>query len=393
LQAAARIQAGALTGGSLEALAHELGIGSRQLRRVTKQFLGATPVELAQTQRLLLAKQLLTETCLPVIDVALASGFSSLRRFNALVRSSYGLTPRMMRRKTGRDTAGAPLALMLAYRPPLAWRELLAFLAARAIPGVESVVDDCYMRTVRIGPHTGWVAVRPLSDRAALKVEVALSLLKCLPEVMSRLRHLFDLNARPDVIARSLSSDTQLRTAVRRRPGLRVPGAFDGFEIAARAVLGQQTSVRAATTMAGRWADRFGEPIETPFARLTRTTPTAAVVAGASATQMTKLGLTSRRAAALVELARVADRGAVSLQPDSAPEKAIAALCAIDGIGDWTAQYIAMRALRWPDAFPAGDLVLKRRLGGSERAARAAAEGWRPWRAYGALHTWMMNTD
>jgi len=393
LRAAARIEAGALATGSLDTLAGELGISSRQLRRVTREFLGATPVELAQTHRLLLAKQLLTETRLPVIDVALASGFSSLRRFNALFRDSYGLAPRGLRRKLGREVAGEPLTLTLAYRPPLAWRELLGFLAARAIPGVELVSGDAYLRTVAIGKHQGWVKVEPRRDRPTLAVELSRSLLPCLAEVMARLRNLFDLNARPDVIASCLARDAHLRAAVRRLPGLRVPGGFDGFEVAVRAILGQQTSVRAATTFAGRLARSFGTAIETPLPSLCRLTPSARALAAATPAELAAIGITARRAETLAELARAIDARRLTLAPGVPPEETVAALCAIPGIGDWTAQYIAMRALRWPDAFPAADLLLKRRLGdGSERKARLAAERWRPWRAYGALYVWTMHT-
>ncbi|HEY4309801.1 MAG TPA: AlkA N-terminal domain-containing protein [Pirellulales bacterium] len=393
-RAAARIQAGALTGGSLELLADELGVSSRQLRRVTKQFLGASPVELAQTQRLLLAKQLLTETRLPVIDVALASGFSSVRRFNALVRSSYGMTPRNMRRKNGNDVTGEPLTLTLAYRPPLAWREMLDFLALRAIPGVEQVIDDSYLRTVSIGRDRGWVRVRPRHDRATLIVDVAPSLLRSLPEIIVRLRGLFDLNARPDVIAALLAKDARLRAAVRRHPGLRVPGGFDEFEVAVRAVVGQQNSVRAATTISGRLAATFGDSIETPFTGVNRLTPTAETLVSAAPARLAGLGLTSRRAQSIVALAKVVADRRLTLAAGVPPEETIVALAEVAGIGDWTAQYIAMRALRWPDAFPAGDLILKRFLGdGSERRARLAAEAWRPWRAYGAMYAWMMRTS
>ena len=388
--AAARIEAGALSAdGGLEGLAAELGIGTRQLRRVTKQYLGVSPVEIAQTHRLLMAKQLLTETRLPMIDVALVSGFSSVRRFNALFRDHYRLTPRGLRRNENGRVDGEPLRLSLAYRPPLAWRELLAFLAP-AIPGVELVDGAAYLRTVALGEQTGWVRVEPRRNRATLVVEVSSSLLRRLPEVMAGLRNLFDLTARPDIIAATLVKDVRLRSAVRRRPGLRVPGAFDGFELAVRAILGQQMSVRTATTLAGRLAAKFGTSIETPFHELHRLTPSAAALADASAAQIARIGMPARRAQTLCDLARAVERRQVSLVPGAAPLDCIERLLTIAGIGDWTAQYVAMRALRWPDAFPAGDLALKRWLGGSEKRARDAAEAWRPWRAYGAMHSWMM---
>jgi AraC family transcriptional regulator of adaptative response / DNA-3-methyladenine glycosylase II len=391
-RAAARIQAGALTGGSLETLADELGVSSRQLRRITQQHLGASPVELAQTHRLLLAKQLLTETRLPVIDVAMASGFSSVRRFNALVRSAYGMTPLSMRRKKGEEVTGEPLTVTLAYRPPLAWSEMLAYLAGRAIPGVELVEGDAYLRTIALGRDRGWVRVRPRYDRNVLSVEVAPSLLRRLPEVIVRLRNLFDLNARPDVIAAALARDNNMRTAVRKCPGLRVPGGFSEFEVAVRAIVGQQNSIRAATTIAGRLVESFGESFVTPHAALNRLTPTAEILASVTPKRLGTLGLTARRCDSIVALAMAVADQRIALFCGAPPEETVGALVEVSGIGDWTAQYVAMRALRWPDAFPAGDLVLRRFLGGGNtQRARETAEAWRPWRAYGAMHVWHMS--
>ncbi len=226
---------------------------------------------------------------------------------------------------------------------------------------------------MRIGEQSGWIRVRPQRDCAALAVEVAPSLLRCLPEVMVRLRNLFDLDARPDVIAAALAKDDRLRPAVRRRPGLRIPGGFAEFEVAVRAIIGQQNSVRAATTIAGRLAAAFGENIATPIAVLDRLTPTAERLADVTPARLAGIGLTSRRASSIVELAKTVAGRRLSLDATAAPEETIAALSEVAGIGDWTAQYIAMRALHWPDAFPAGDLVLKRFLGnGNERRARRA---------------------
>jgi AraC family transcriptional regulator of adaptative response / DNA-3-methyladenine glycosylase II len=250
---AARIEAGGLDdGGGLEALAAEFGRSSRQLRRAVRQELGVSPVDLAQTHRLLLAKQLLTETRLPVIQVALASGFASVRRFNALFRSHYRLTPSRLRRATGSGAGEESIRLRLAYRPPLAWSELLGFLADRALPGVECVTGSSYLRTAALGKHRGWLRVEPEDGRDALGVELSMSLVPVLPPLLARLRNLFDLTARPDVIVSHLGGDARIGPAVRRCPGLRVPGAFHGFELAVRAVIGQQVSVRAATTVAGR---------------------------------------------------------------------------------------------------------------------------------------------
>ncbi len=260
---------------------------ARQLRRVVQREFGVSPVELAQTQRLLLAKQLLTESDLPIIQVAFASGFESVRRFNALFRSHYGLTPSRMRRASPTSHAGGCIRLTLAYRPPLAWQVLMRFLAGRAMEGVEWVGDQCYSRTVAVGNLQGWLRVAPVAGRDMLSVELATSLMPALPEILARLKNLFDLSARPDVIANHLSADSRLARIVTRCPGLRVPGAFFGFELAIRAILGQRISVRAATTLAGRLADRFGEPTETPVPGLTRLSPTPARLASANEADLT----------------------------------------------------------------------------------------------------------
>ncbi len=388
--AARRIEAGALNnGGSLERLAHELGLGTRQLRRVVQHEFGVSPIELAQTQRLLLAKQLLSESTLPITQVAFASGFESVRRFNALFRSHYRLTPSRMRRAAATSQANACIKLTLAYRPPLAWATLMRFLAGRSTAGVETVVDDIYSRTVAIGGHRGWLRVQPTGQRNTLAVELATALMPALPEILARLKNLFDLSARPDVIAAHLSVDSRLASVVARCPGLRVPGAFDGFELAIRAILGQRISVRAATTLAGRLADRFGELLETPVPRLTRLSPTPEQLAAAEETDLTALGITRARAATIRALSRAVAAREIDLEPGPDPEAVVAKLHAVQGIGDWTAQYIAMRALRWPNAFPAGDLGLLKAWGGtSVQHLRHTSEAWRPWRAYAAIYLW-----
>jgi AraC family transcriptional regulator of adaptative response / DNA-3-methyladenine glycosylase II len=387
---AARIEAGALNdNGGVESLAGEFGLSSRQLRRVVRQELGVSPVQLAQTHRLLLAKQLLGESHLRIIDVAFASGFGSVRRFNALFRSHYGLSPAEVRRTARPAPAGTGVRLTLAYRPPLAWDELLGFLAARAIAGVECAAAGRYWRTARVAGHRGWLAVAAAAGRNALAVEFPATLVPVIPALLARVRHLFDLNARPDVIAAHLACDTRLGPTVRQCPGLRVPGAFDGFEMAVRAVLGQQISVRAAQTLAGRFAAALGEAIETPLAGLDRVTPTPERIADAGPGVLSALGVTRARADCLRTLARAVADGRVRLEPGPDPVAALGRLQELPGIGPWTAQYIAMRALRWPDAFPDGDLGLLRAAGEtSARRLRAAAEAWRPWRAYAAIHLW-----
>jgi AraC family transcriptional regulator of adaptative response / DNA-3-methyladenine glycosylase II len=388
--AAARIEAGELgNGGSLEDLAAGLDVSSRQLRRAFAKELGVSPVELAQTNRLLLAKRLIAETQLPLTQVAFAAGFESVRRFNALFRSHYRLTPSTLRRSSTKPVASDCLRLLLAYRPPMDWNALLGFLAARAIPGVEQVTDDTYSRTVGIGERRGWLSVSAVANRHLLAVDLSTALAPSLPAILSRLRNLFDLDARPDVIAGHLAQEPLLATGVATRPGLRVPGAFDSFELAMRAILGQQVTVRGATTLAGRFAERFGEAIDTPLPALNRITPKAQAIAAARSSTLCGIGLPAARAESLRNLARVIARGEVDLEPGVDPTMLIRRLMDLPGIGPWTAEYIAMRALHWPDAFPAGDLGLMKATGmKSAKLLERAAERWRPWRAYAAMHLW-----
>lgn len=393
-RAVARIEAGALNERSVDDLAAELGVGPRHLRRAIQAELGISPVALAQSRRLALAKQLLQDSTLPITEVAYAAGFASLRRFHAAFRARFGVPPTALRRR--QEGADDHVALRLDYRPPLDWEALLRFLAARAAPGVESVRDGTYRRTVAIGGRRGVIAVRPDGEGAALRVEVSLSLAGALFPLAARLRRLFDLDARPDVIAACLGQSPVLAPLLRARPGLRVPGAMDGFEAAARAIVGQQVSVRAATTIWGRLVAALGERIETGETgetALRLLAPTAEAVLGAGAGALRAVGLTAARAEALLHLSRAVAEGGLRLASgpgaDEDPEETVRRLIALPGIGDWTANYIALRALGWPDALPAGDLVLRQALGvGSAAQVRALAEPWRPWRAYATLHLW-----
>lgn len=371
--AAARIEAGSER--SLESLARELGVTSRHLRRVLGKELGVSPVELAQSKRIGLAKQLLHDTALPIADVAFASGFRSVRRFNALFRDRFGRPPSEVRKSHGVD-AYAGIVLRLDYRPPLDWESLLAFLAARAIPGVEHVAQNTYHRTIRHAAKKGFVSVRPDPSRSALRAEVSLSLASVLLPVKAGLRALFDLDAHPAAVAEHLGRDRRLRSLVRQRPGLRLPGAFDGFEVAVRAILGQQVTVKGASTLAGRFAEALGTPIETPHAELRVLFPDARTVS----TSAFSVGVPRVRVEAIRALARAVVCGRVTLAPHSNVETSMERLLELPGIGPWTAQYVAMRALHWPDAYPEGDLVLRR--------ADHDSETWRPWRAYGAMHVW-----
>jgi AraC family transcriptional regulator of adaptative response / DNA-3-methyladenine glycosylase II len=389
-----RIDEGMLDGGAgLEEIAREFGWSSRQIRRVMQRQLGVSPMELVLTRRLLLAKQLLTETTLPITEVAFASGFLSLRRFNDAFSGRYGMPPTRFR-KAADDASGpalpaATLTLQLAYRPPFDWPALLGFLGRRALKGVEMIDGESYARTVRLGAATGWVRVRHAPARRTLELELTRSLMPVLPALLGRLRHLFDLAARPDVIAQHLGEDPLLAGAVAAHPGLRVPGAFDGFELAVRAILGQQVTVAAATTIAGRFATHFGEPIATPVPGLERLSPTAAGVARAGVDEIAALGIVAARARSILAVAEAVLSGGLRLEPGADPTATVARLTALPGIGPWTAQYMAMRALRWPDAFPREDVALRNALGGIGAAeAEARAERWRPWRSYAAMHLW-----
>jgi len=381
--AVAGIEEHALSGARVDDLAASLGVSDRHLRRAMSAELGVSPIELAQTQRLLLAKRLLDETPLRQTEIAFASGFASVRRFNALFKARYGLCPRALR---GRTAQSEVLRCRLEFRPPLAWPNLLAYLGARAIAGVEAVDATHYRRTVAMGAHRGWVAASLDARQNALCIELSRSLAPVIAAVLARLKDLFDLGAAPDAVGAHLSRDPALAALVRRIPGLRVPGAFDGFETAARIVLGQHVSVRAASTLAARLAQACGEPIATPYAALRLLTPTATRLAAASAAQLTGLGIVETRARALILLARQITLGRIRTAYIVDVDRAVDELQCLRGFGPWTAQMIAMRVWRSPDAFPSGDLALRRAAGAGSVDIRAAA--WRPWRAYAAHYLW-----
>ncbi|HTQ73706.1 MAG TPA: AlkA N-terminal domain-containing protein [Burkholderiales bacterium] len=370
----------------LESVAARLGVTDRHLRRAFGAEFGVSPVEFAQTQRLLLAKRLLTDTALPVTEVAFASGFRSVRRFNALFRERYRLKPgslRVHRVETGPDA----LNFELSFRPPFDWPAVSAFLGARAIAGVEALEDGRYRRTARIESdgkeHAGWVSVGLSPEKPTLRIAVSASLVKVLPPVLSRVKALMDLACNPAEVGEALGA------LARPHPGLRVPGAFDGFEIAVRAILGQQVSVAGARTLAGRFAAQFGDPVTTPFDSLTTLFPAAQRVAGIPAGRIARIGMPLARARTIVALARAVADGRLALVPNADVDATLETLRALTGIGEWTAQYIAMRALSWPDAFPHTDLGVMKALGesGAKRVLEAG-EAWRPWRAYAVMHLW-----
>jgi AraC family transcriptional regulator, regulatory protein of adaptative response / DNA-3-methyladenine glycosylase II len=395
-RAAAEIDSGSLDEHSVEALAMTLGVSSRHLRRAMEAELGVSPIEYAQTRRLALAKQLLHDTTLPLTDVAFAAGFGSVRRFNALFKKTFARAPSEVRRtRLARANEGASdaIILRLEYRPPLAWESLLAFLRGRAIPGVERIEGGGYRRTVRVGSHVGWLSVRHADGEApVLLASVSTSLVPRLTTIVARLRALFDLDAQPHVITEHLRRDVLLRPLLARAPGLRLPGAFDPFEMAVRAVLGQQVSVKGATTLCGRLVDAFGTPVALGDGApegLRAVFPTAAELARVPLAKLRTIGLPEARAATILGLASNVSMGHIDLSGGIPPETSIEALESLPGIGPWTAHYLAMRALRWPDAFVAGDLGVRKALGMiSSRAAEERAEPWRPWRAYAVMLLW-----
>ncbi len=386
-----RLQARGMMDAEVADLVAMSGFSARHLRRQFMEECGLSPVAMLQTRRLLFAKQLLQDTTLPVTDVAFSAGFRSLRRFNALFKERYDLTPTALR--GSRPAAEDTVALRLDYRPPLCWPAMLAYLRYRLTPGMDLIEGESYLRTIRIGSHSGWMRLGPGERPNTLVAVVPTSLVPVLAEVLARTRQLCDLDAHPGEIDAVLGADPILHSYVRGRPGLRVPGAWTPFELASRTILGQQVSVAGANTLMGRLAQRFGESIVTPWPELRITTATAEAVAEAGIDELARIGMPGKRAEALRHVAQAIASGGLALQPGGDAAAAMAALKALPGIGEWTAQYLAMRAMRHPDAFPAGDLGLRKALAGErmpgERETLAIAEAWRPWRSYAALHLWL----
>ena len=374
-------------------IAARMGVSDRHLRRIFEQQFGVSPLQYLQTRRLLAAKQLIADTQLPMAQVALASGFASVRRFNAAFVAHYGLNPSALRRAgaSGEPDAGRTVTVRLGYRPPYDAASMLGFLSKRALRGVECAGDDAsgafFARTLRVThgsrSSAGWMRLRFDPAREQVLLSVGDSLAGVLPIVINRVRALLDLDADPMVV------NTVLHDAFPHGDGLRVPGTVDGFELAVRAVLGQQITVAGARTMGSRLVEAFGEPVATPVDGLDRLFPTPAAIAAASGDALGRLGIVKQRQAALQALAREVSQGRLALHAGADVPGTLAALQALPGIGDWTAQYIAMRALRWPDAFPAGDVALQKALGVSTaRAAAEASLAWRPWRGYAVLRAW-----
>ncbi|MBO0719864.1 MAG: helix-turn-helix domain-containing protein [Blastocatellia bacterium] len=392
-RALALIEAGALDSGGSERLAERLGVGERQLRRLFRQHLGASPIAVAQTRRVLLAKQLIHETQLPMAEVALAAGFGSVRRFNETFQQLFGRPPGELRRNNANSDSKDGVALKLPYRPPYDWDFIISFLAARAIAGVEVVSARGYARTIEMNGARGTIHVEP-GDGAWLDATIRFPRLEALPAIIARIRRLFDLSADPLTIASHLAEDPLLAPLVEARPGMRVPGAWDGFELAVRAILGQQISVPAATRLLGKLVSAYGSRLaegQPEVEGLTHLFPRPERLAPLD---LAKLGMPRSRAAALSGLATAVAADQEIFAPHRSLADAIEGLQSLSGVGEWTAHYIAMRELREPDAFPAADIGLLRAMADDRgrrptpRQLLVRSECWRPWRAYAALHLW-----
>ena len=376
----------------VQALAERMGVGARHLRRILHTHLGVTPSQYRQTQRLLRAKQLLTDTRLPMVQVATLSGFSSTRQFNRAFALHYQLKPTQCRRS---GTLPAPTRIRLSYRPPFDHAAMMHFWRQRAVPGLEwceakTPGGESFSRVVTLevpgGICHGWVSLQFEPTVHQVVVHISDNFWPHLSLCLMRLRWALDLNADP------LSMEATLKTDFPNGGGIRVPGAWNGFELAVRAVLGQQVSVAAARTYAKRLVHTLGTPVTTPWAELTHAFPTPAQVLAASTNQLGELGIVKQRQKALHALAQAVSAG-LDLNPGPHVAGRVQALMGLPGIGAWTAQYIAMRAMCWPDAFPAGDLVVQQRLGvraapNPARAASECAQRWQPWRSYAVLRLW-----
>ena len=385
------INDGALDDSSVSEFAARVGVGARHLDRLFTQHVGASPLAVAQTRRLHFAKRLIDESHLPMTEIALAAGFGSLRRFNDAFRKAYQRAPRDLRRERREPparSAGDEVSLALSYRPPYDWPHLRDFFALRATPGVERVEEDSYARLIRTDAGHAVIEVRPLPGKDALQLRVRGAPAATLFQIATTARRVFDLAADPSLLATTFEADPLLRPLVRRSPGIRIPGTWDAFECAVRAVLGQQVTVAAARTLAGRLVARVGEPVTTAVPGLDRLFPTPQALAAAN---LDGLGLTGARIGALRALAGAVVAGQVAF--DRPAEQVIASLVALPGYGEWTAQYIALRALGEPDAFLSADLIVRRMAAGGGTALTVKeldrrAEAWRPWRGYAVMHLW-----
>ena len=387
------ISDGILDESGVDDLAGRLGIGGRQLRRLFVEHLGASPLAIAKARRVHFARSLLDQTDLSAADVAFSAGFGSVRQFNHAMRATFGCTPTQLRRRRRRraEFADSGLELRLPYRPPLDAEAVLRFLAGRAIPGVEVVAGGRYVRSIESDGVPGILELVPDTDAGHVLLRLQLERHDGLIAIVDRARRIFDLGADPRIIAEHLSADPMLRPMVTAAPGLRVPGAWDPFEVAVRAVLGQQISVVAATKLSGRLVAAFGTRLDNPRDdEIAYLFPRPEVLAGAD---LASLGMTRSQARAINGLASEVAAGSLELDSTRGLDEAVDRLCRIDGIGPWTAHYIAMRAFGEPDAFPASDLGLRKAASGdgipvAADRLEALSETWRPWRAYAAMHLW-----
>jgi AraC family transcriptional regulator of adaptative response / DNA-3-methyladenine glycosylase II len=371
----------------MEGLADRLGVGSRHLRRLFIQHLGAPPSTVAQTYRLHFAKRLIDETRLSMTNVALASGFGCVRRFNAAIRKTYNRTPTQIRRLTQLRTIQPENQYLfhLRFRPPYHWKGMLAFLAARATPGVEAADLTSYRRSIGLNGCHGYFEVSLNAGHNALAVGVQIADARSLYLIIERIRSMFDLNADWGAIAQGLEAEPELAPQIRAEPGLRVPGCWDGFELTTRAILGEQSTTKGAIALAGRVARTFGQPIS-DAGTLTHLFPTPEVLADA---KLAGLGVGEKRARTIRVLARAVCDGQISFERIVDTDAFLAQLRAIPGISSWTAQYVAMRALGEPDAFPATGRGLLRPLGlRTSCELEKRAEAWRPWRSYASMYLW-----
>ncbi len=380
---------------SVASLALHLGTSARHLHRLFSQQFGAAPITFIATRRLLFAKQLLSETDLPIGDIAYASGFGSVRRFNDAILAHFRLTPSMIRKRTKQNEADVrdtrAICLQMPFRPPYAFAAQLAFFAKRALPGLERVVDNGYERVVRTRSGVGRLRVELAKQGHALKLHLFNIDARDLAEVYARVRRMFDLDAEPSVIASVLSKDPQLKSIVKQEPGLRIPGAYDGFEIGVRAILGQQVSVAGARTLALRLLKQFGEPVlQGVDGQPANFFPSAARLAEV---ELQAIGMPGARAKAIQNFARAVRDFDITFRIDQALDQFVAQVAALPGLGPWTAHYIAARALGHPDAFPAGDLILRKIFANNDDALRereleTQSQTWRPWRAYAMFYAW-----
>ena len=382
---------------SIADLATRLGISERHVRRIFETHCGVSPLQYLQTRRLLMAKRLLTDTQMPVAQVAALSGFGSLRRFNASFAEHYRLQPRQLRKQRGPMNGTLPestsIVLKGAYRPPYDVAAMLGFFATRQIAGMEAVDPTALTlaRTLSITTakqnYSGWVQARFVPDSCAVVFNISNSLADALPQVLIRLRALLDLDAEPWAINPCMAADFP------GADGLRVPGCLDGFELGVRAILGQQITVQAARTLGARLVERLGSDLAHAPLGLTRLFPTPQALAQATGDALGQMGIVRQRQRAIQSLAQAVIHGDVVLQPGVDIPATLTALQALPGIGPWTAQYIAMRALRWPDAFVAGDVALQNALGvrgatNPQQAAESASQRWKPWRSYAVVRAW-----